>query len=594
MNKNKLIKAGQLIWMNKWYYLGSVTVLLLAVLLELIQPLMLGETVDRYLLGGESNLPAFVNRWVDQLGGPEWMAHHLWLVGALLLVVSILAGVCNYFQVRWQSMAGENIAVYLRDRIYTHLQKLPYSYHVKAEAGDLVQRCTNDLETVRHFLGNRILDTVCAVLTLVTALFYLLRENVRLTLLCMVLVPPLMFFVMRFYHWIRNAFTESDEADGAMSSVLQENLTGVRVVRAFGRQQFEQEKFERVSKDYRDKTLVLSRLLSAYAAGSHMLSACQTMMTLLLCTVFAIRGEISVGTVIIFTTYVHRVMWPVRELGGVLSDAGKCSVSLNRIREVTTQPIEPEEPNAKKPPLNGDIVFENVSFVYDGGHQVLKDVSFTIPAGKTTAILGATGSGKSSLVHLLQRLYDVDQGRITIGGVDIKDIDRTYLRTHVGLVLQEPFLYSKTLKENVGIALRNPSDEEIDRAVTDASAKEFILRSTNGFDTVVGERGVTLSGGQKQRVSIARTLMKDNDVLIFDDSLSAVDTATDARIREALKKRSKDITTIIISHRVTTLSQADQILVLEGGKITESGSHDELVKGNGLYSRIFDIQSIAE
>jgi ATP-binding cassette subfamily B protein len=283
-------------------------------------------------------------------------------------------------------------------------------------------------------------------------------------------------------------------------------------------------------------------------------------------------------------------------MGGILSDAGKSSVAMNRIREILTQPIEPEEKDALTPPLDGDIVFDHVTFGYDGGRVVMNDMNFTIPAGKTTAILGATGCGKSSLVHLLQRLYDVDEGKgtVSIGGVDIRSIDRKYLRTRVGLVLQENFLYSRTLKENISIAVPDATDEMIDRAVTDACAKDFILKSDKGFDTVVGERGVTLSGGQKQRIAIARTLIKDSDILIFDDSLSAVDTETDAAIRKALKQRSKNVTTLIISHRVTTLSQADHILVMEDGRITQQGSHDELVKQPGLYSRIFNIQSSQE
>jgi len=256
--------------------------------------------------------------------------------------------------------------------------------------------------------------------------------------------------------------------------------------------------------------------------------------------------------------------------------------------------VEPAEPDAIQPPLNGDIVFDHVTFGYDSNRNVLQDMSFTIPAGKTVAILGATGSGKSSIVHLMQRLFEPQSGRITIGGVDIQKIDRSYLRAHVGLVLQEPFLYSKTLRDNVGIAVSHPSQQAIERAAVDASALSFIEDSENGWNTVVGERGVTLSGGQKQRIAIARTLMKDNDILIFDDSLSAVDTETDAAIRHALKEHSRDTTTIIISHRVVTLSQADLILVVEDGHIIQQGTHQQLIHQPGLYARIFNIQTALE
>ena len=379
-----------------------------------------------------------------------------------------------------------------------------------------------------------------------------------------------------------------------MSAVLQENLTGVRVVRAFGRQEYEVEKFEAANSDLKKKNFKICNLLAVYWATSDALSMIQSMLTLLTCVFFAIRGEITVGTLTIFTSYIWKLLWPIRQLGRILSDAGKSSVAMERIDEILRQPEEPAEPDAIKPSLKGDIVFDHVTFAYADGRDVLKDMSFTIPHGKTVAILGATGSGKSSVVHLIQRLFEPKKGEIRIGGTPINKIDRYYLRSRVGLVLQEPFLYSRTLKENVAIAVPNATDEAIDQAVQDAAAKAFILESDKGFETLVGERGVTLSGGQKQRVAIARTLMKDNDILIFDDSLSAVDTETDAQIRAALKRRSKDTTTIIISHRIVTLSQADLILVMEDGRVTEQGTHDQLIHSGGLYSKIFNIQTALE
>ena len=435
---------------------------------------------------------------------------------------------------------------------------------------------------------------VNALLAITVALTYMFQENVKITLISMIMIPGLFLFAWLFFRWVIKNFRLSDEAEGKMSAVLQENLTGVRVVRAFGQQEYEVEKFEQVSADFRKKSFKLCNLLAVYWATSDFMSMTQSMMTLLACVYFAIRGEITVGGLIIFTTYIWKLLWPIRQLGRILSDAGKSKVAMDRIQEILGVPEEPEEPDAKKPSLKGDIEFDHVFFGYDGSRSVLSDISFTIPAGKTVAILGATGSGKSTVVHLIQRLFDVEKGEIRIGGTPINEIDRYYLRSRVGLVLQEPFLYSKTLKENVAIARKNATDEEIDRAVTDAAAKEFILESDKGFDTLVGERGVTLSGGQKQRVAIARTLMKDNDILIFDDSLSAVDTETDAQIRAALKQRSKDTTTIIISHRIVTLSQADLILVMEYGRVTQQGTHEELIHQPGLYSKILNIQTALE
>ena len=584
----------KLLWDNKWLFLAALICTVFTVVIEFVTPIVLAETLDYYLQGKPSRMPAFVNAWVDGLGGRDFMAANLWIVGLVLVGLNLLSGAVSFGKGRAQSVAGENVSLTLRERLYRHIQALPFSYHVKAETGDLVQRCTSDVETVRRFLSMQLMQVVNAVMMISFALFYLLRENTRLTLISMIMVPALFLFAWLFFKWVIKNFRLSDEAEGKMSAVLQENLTGVRVVRAFGQQEYEVEKFERTNSDLRKKNQKLCNLLAVYWATSDGLSMIQSMLTLIFCVFAAIRGEITIGALTIFTSYVWKLLWPIRQLGRILSDAGKSTVSMERIQEILNVPEEPAEPEALRPSLKGDIVFDHVTFGYGEGRDVLKDLSMTIPAGKTVAILGATGSGKSSLVHLIQRLFEPQQGEIRIGGVPLQKIDRQYLRSRVGLVLQEPFLYSKTLKENVGIALRNATDEAIDQAVTDAAAKAFIQESDKGFETLVGERGVTLSGGQKQRIAIARTLMKENDVLIFDDSLSAVDTETDALIRAALKRRSQNTTTIIISHRVVTLAQADLIFVLEDGHITEQGTHEQLIHAGGLYSKIFNIQSSLE
>ena len=594
MQQHKPRLMRKLLWDNKWLFLAALICTVFTVVIEFVTPIVLAETLDYYLQGKPSRMPAFVNAWVDGLGGRDFMAANLWIVGLVLVGLNLLSGAVSFGKGRAQSVAGENVSLTLRERLYRHIQALPFSYHVKAETGDLVQRCTSDVETVRRFLSMQLMQVVNAVMMISFALFYLLRENVKITLISMILVPVLFLFAWLFFKWVIKSFRLADESEGKMSAVLQENLTGVRVVRAFGRQEYEVEKFEAANSDLKKKNFKICNLLAVYWATSDALSMIQSMLTLLTCVFFAIRGEITVGTLTIFTSYIWKLLWPIRQLGRILSDAGKSSVAMERIDEILRQPEEPAEPDAIKPSLKGDIVFDHVTFAYADGRDVLKDMSFTIPQGKTVAILGATGSGKSSVVHLIQRLFEPKKGEIRIGGTPINKIDRYYLRSRVGLVLQEPFLYSRTLKENVAIAVPNATDEAIDQAVQDAAAKAFILESDKGFETLVGERGVTLSGGQKQRVAIARTLMKDNDILIFDDSLSAVDTETDAQIRTALKRRSKDTTTIIISHRIVTLSQADLILVMEDGRVTEQGTHDQLIHSGGLYSKIFNIQTALE
>ena len=416
-----------------------------------------------------------------------------------------------------------------------------------------------------------------------------------ITLYSLILVPPLFCFATWFFKMVHKSFEVADEADGVLNAVLQENLSGVRVVRAFGQQEREVEKFDRVNNDLRKKNLRLNELLAIYWGGGDAISMTQTLLTLVVCIIYACNGWITVGTLIVFTSTLGMLLFPIRQLGRTLSDAGKAMVSMKRVQAILHEEAEPDEPNALKPDLHGDIVFDHVSFAYpDDNVPVLRDVSFTIPAGKTAAVLGGTGSGKSTMMYLLQRLYTPTSGKITIGGVDIQQIDRKYLRAHVGLILQEPFLYSKSIRENVGITAPEQEAERIEHAADIASASGFIAKADKGWETVVGERGVTLSGGQKQRIAIARTLLKDNNILIFDDSLSAVDTETDAQIRAALSHEQKDVTTLIISHRVTTLSQADLILVLENGQITQQGTHAELCSQPGLYQRINSIQNALE
>jgi ATP-binding cassette, subfamily B, bacterial len=576
-------------------FLGAMVSTVMIVIIGFVTPLMLAEIIDSVLGTAPSTLPSWLLAPIEALGGREFLVNNLWILAVALVVLNLLNGVFTYLKGRLTAVASENIAYKLRTSLYEHLQRLPFSYHVKAETGDLIQRCTSDVDTIRRFLSVQVMQVVNTVLMVVIALTIMMGRNVKLTLYSMILVPFLFGFAMWFFRMVHKGFRFADEAEGKMSAVLQENLSGVRVVRAFGQQQREVEKFEKVNSDYFHKGRHLNDLLAVYWSGGDLLSMSQSFVTLLVCVIAACRGEISVGTLVIFTNYVSQLLFPIRQLGRTLSDAGKSLIAMERIQGILYAEPEPEEPNAKKPPLKGDIKFDHVSFHYDDDDTpVLNDITCTIPVGKTVAILGSTGSGKSTMMYLLQRLYEPTGGEISIGGVPLKDIDRKYLRSHVGLILQEPFLYSKSIRDNVGIALRDASMDAINGAAETASARNFIEHADKGYDTLVGERGVTLSGGQKQRIAIARTLLKDNDILIFDDSLSAVDTETDAQIRAALQKRSSGMTTLIISHRITTLSQADLILVLEDGKITQQGTHEELCKVPGLYRRINNIQNTLE
>lgn len=594
MKTRRMLLMGQLIRENSRNFARAAISTVFTVSIALLTPLLFAAVVDSVIGTDPLRAPApFVEAFLA-IGGREYLTKNLWIVSLVLIGLSLVRSVFMYIRGRSTAQAAEKAALTLRTRLYQHLQHLSYRYHVKAETGDLIQRCTSDVETARRFLAVQFVEIINILLTVGIAMVILFSRNVPLTFISTAVMIPLFLFAYFFFRQVLHHFSLSDIAEGKMSATLQENLTGVRVVRAFGRQRYEMEKFEEKSRDFQRKTDKLLWFLAVYWSGSDLLILVQMCVSLLVGIVYATNGTITLGTLIVYNSYIGMILWPVRNLGRILSDAGKALVSLERIDDVLRQPAEKDAPGSIAPDLTGDIVFENVSFAYEEKKQVLSNLSFTIRGGETVAILGATGAGKSTLVHLLQRLYEPTSGRITIGGHPLELIEKKHLRKHVGLVLQEPFLYSKTIRQNVGIAKRNPTEAEVKEVAGVAQADSFIRESEQGYETLVGERGVTLSGGQKQRIAIARTLLKPNHILIFDDSLSAVDTQTDAAIRKALAQKRTGVTTLMISHRLITLSEADRILVLEGGRIVDQGTHRELIARPGLYRRIHQIQNALE
>ena len=579
---------------NTALYAGAILCTLVTVVIGFLTPLVFSETIDVILANGRSALPEWIRAPFVAMGGRVFFREHFWVVAILVVLLNIISGAFSYYKERDTAVAGENIAKSLRERLYRKLSYLSFDYHVHAQTGDLIQRCTSDVETVRRFLSTQLVEAVRSVCMAIIAFTILVGINPEITLYSMVLIPFIFLASNIFFRKITKSFQLSDESEGKMSAVLQENLTGVRVVRAFGMQQKEVEKFDASSADFRQKTYKLYTHLAVYWGSMDAVTMLQIMIVLLVCVVKAVQGQITTGTLIVFTSYISMLIYPIRQLGRILSDGGKSLVALGRIKEILDEQAEEKEPEALTPPLGGDIAFEHVCFSYGEGNVVLRDLSFVIPAGETVALLGNTGSGKSTVVHLLQRLIKPTSGRITIGGVDIQKIDRKYLRAHVGLMLQEPFLYGRTIMGNLAIAAPDAPESRVKDMSRVAHADGFIKEFDKGYDTLIGERGVTLSGGQRQRVAIARTLLKENDVLIFDDSLSAVDMQTDRAIREALREQSKHVTTIIISHRISTLCEADRIFVLENGRLSDEGTHAELTHRDGLYKQIFAIQSALE
>ncbi|MCK4516305.1 MAG: ATP-binding cassette domain-containing protein, partial [Spirochaetaceae bacterium] len=482
-------------------YLAAVGAVGVATVAGYVVPLVLRLTIDSALGRKPIDLPVFAVRMIDSVISMDHLRTHLWIAAAVIVGVTALAGLFQFYQKKWSAVASERTAQCIREDLYDHLQHLSYDYHVKAETGDLIQRSTSDVETVRRFIAVQFVEVGRAVILLATAYPLLFSLHVPLALLSVPIVIVIFVFSLVFFKRVQRAFKASDESEGRLSTVLQENLTGIRVIRAFARQKYEEEKFAERNKEFHDLTWKLVRIFASYWSVSDLLAMGHMCAILLAGTWFAIHGGLSIGDIVVFLTVEGMLLWPVRQLGRIIADMGKATVALGRIDEVLQEPIEyPPEPG-EKPEIVGRVVFKNVHFAYGDDREILKGISFTAEPGMTIAILGPTGSGKSSLVHLLSRLYDYTDGSITVDGVELREIDKKWIRSHIGFVLQEPFLYAKTVKENIGLAGSTGGDAEVFEAARDAAIHDDIEQFDKGYQTLVGERGVTLSGGQKQRVA---------------------------------------------------------------------------------------------
>ena len=577
---------------GKRYFVLAVISAALSILFTFLMPQIVGFTVDSVIGTKQTALPAFLERLYDRLGGREYLRANLILCAIGVAASSALASVFAYFNRFGTAKGTESFVKKLRDALFSHIQRLPFKWHTEHQTGDIIQRCTYDVDTAQRFISLQLVEVVRTALLIATALAIMFTMNTLLALIALAFMPIIVGYSLGFFSRIGSRFREADEAEGVLLAHVQENLTGVRVVRAFGRERFEIDKFDEKNDAYIGKWMRLGRTLGVFWGLGDIVSSGEMLVMTAAGAVLAVAGRITLGEFLIFLSYTTTLMWPIRQLGHILSEMSKTGVSLGRIREILDAPVEEDEPGALRPPLNRDIVFEHVRFSY-GSQPVLRDVSFTIKSGTTFGILGATGSGKSTITYLLNRLYDLPDGggRITIGGVALGKIDRGYLRRGVGLVLQEPFLFSKTVFENIDIAAGSADLTLVRRNADIAAVDANIMSFSQGYETIVGERGVTLSGGQKQRIAIARTLMMKAPIMIFDDSMSSVDMETDAKIREALGENTTGATVILISHRISTLMRAGTILVLEDGRVAELGSHTELLGKGGIYKRIYDLQS---
>ena len=589
-NKKKAGKAAMIFRFLKPCLPLMLTGLFFSAMITVCQafiPQVIRISVDGVLGSDLSKIPEWVKAFLSEETIRENPGKMLTIAALAVILLAAINIAANYYSKVFAAKGSESFVKGMRDQLYDHIQKLPYSWHVKNQTGDIIQRCTSDVDVVRNFVTNQLMEVFRIIFLIVFYMVIMFSMNVKISLIAVSFFPIVILYSGYFFSKIAQHFQEADEAEGILSSVVQENLTGVRVVRAFGRESFERKRFDEKNERFAGLWIYLGKFLSLYWSIGDLITGIQILTVICMGVLFTVDGNLTVGEFIAFVSYNSSMAWPVRSLGRIISEMSKAGVSIDRIAYILDEKEEDDRPGVTKPAINKDIVFDKVNFKYEEGAAVLKDVSFTVPAGKTFAILGNTGSGKSTLVHLLNRLYDLPDGcgKITIGGVDIQ-----YLRSQIGMVLQEPFLYSGSIKENVGITKESSAFDDIREACEIACVDSAIDSFTDGYETIVGERGVTLSGGQKQRVAIARMLVEHTPVMIFDDSLSAVDAQTDAMIREALKKRMAGTTVILIAHRITTLMQADCIMVLEDGAVAEMGSHEQLMEHHGIYRRIYDIQ----
>ncbi|MEZ5559878.1 MAG: ABC transporter ATP-binding protein [Pseudomonadales bacterium] len=524
------------------------------------------------------------------VGSGESYHVYLWLSALAAVLLTVLAGAALYVRGRLAALASESIVRGLREAMYRRLHHLHARYYDSADTGDLVQRASSDVETVRVFLASDVVEIGRAITLVLCVSPILFWMDARLGALALCLMPLLAVGAYLFFSRVKTVFQATDEAEGAMTATLQENLTGIRVVRAFARQAYEIDKFAARNAEFRNQNHRLIRLMGIYWSSSDLFAMSQVGLVLFFGAGYIVQGSMTVGTLFAFMTYVSMVIWPVRQLGRVLTDTGKAVVSLGRINEVLQSPPESDEPAPVQGRARGEIEIRGLDFAYEADRPVLQDIDLHVRPGETLAIVGPPGSGKSSLVRVLLRLYPYQRGSVRLDGNEISETSPQWLRHQIGVVLQDPFLYSRSILGNLLVGRPNAPQPAIVDACRDAAIHDSIVSFPERFEAMVGERGVTLSGGQRQRLALARALLKDPPVLVLDDSLSAVDTGTESLILEALRRRKGRQTTLIIAHRLTSVMHSDRIMVLSQGRIAQLGDHATLAAQEGPYRRLCEIQ----
>lgn len=541
--------------------------------------------------GAKNTLPRFLLDFFGEFSGIQAAA----VVGLVLVGFQLFRALMMFLNRYLKSLFSENIARDMRVKMFKHVQDLKVSRHNNLDTGDMIQRCTSDNETIRQFLSNQLPELFYIFTTMIAGSIQMASVNKGITFVTLIIVPISFVTSIIFFRFITKQFDKVEKVEADMTSCIQENVNGVRVVKAFNKEVDEINKFKKKSKRFVEESLKVNTGMSVYWGLGDGLVALQYAATIFYCIYLAEKGNVSVGDIVVCVSYIAMLVYPIRNLGRIISDFGKSIVAANRIEEVLSEQDEYVVDGTKEIDVKGDISFKDVYFKFeDSNTYLLNGVSFDIKAGETVAIVGKTGCGKSTIVSLLARMQEYNSGSITIDGVELKDIKKECIRKNIGIILQDPFLYARSVYDNISIASSDIERDVVFEACKKAAIYDDILQFEQGFDTMVGEKGVTLSGGQKQRVAIARMLVLNKPVIIFDDSLSAVDTSTDVAIRNALKQLNNELTSIIITHRITTAKEADKIIVLENGKVSEIGTHEELANKDGLYKTLWSIQGALE
>jgi ATP-binding cassette subfamily B protein len=560
-------------------YLGAMVTLGLASISKTTTLLLLRDFVD------------------NMLGKPGTTSGMLLLVALGFIVLAVFEGAFTFWSGRLAARTAEGVTVRLRNYLFDHVQRLAFSYFDKTQTGDLIQRSTSDVDAVRRFFADQAIGLGRIFILFGINFIVLLSLDWQLALASVLVVPFIAVLSVFFFKQISQRYEAFQEQDAVLSTVLQENLTGVRVVKAFARQNYERDKFEKANQDRfrRGKKLLLTH--AVYWPLTDTICGIQVGLGYLFGSFLVVDGQITLGSYMAYVGLIWWVINPLRNLGRIIANISTGAVSYKRVIEMIKEEQEPLTEGTHRPAdhVRGEIVFENVDFQYAHDAPVLHNINFRCQPGDVVALLGSTGSGKTTLVNLLPRFYEYSSGRVTLDGVDLKEYPRDYLRRQIGIVEQEPFLFSRSIRENITYGTgHDVTDAEIEAAARAAAIHDVILSFPEGYGTLVGEKGVTLSGGQKQRVAVARTLLKNPRILILDDATSSVDTETETAIRLALQNLMNGRTSFVIAHRIQSVMSADLILVLDQGRIVQQGAHDELMAQPGIYRRIYDVQTRIE